>query len=176
MKEKLFSARFFFLTGLILAAIFTRLVPHPPNFAPIAAIALFGGAYFNNKKIAFIVPFTALLLSDLIIGFYEGMWAIYLSFALVVGIGFLLKNRITAGNVAFAAVSSSILFFVLTNFAVWMSGFLYPMNFSGLIMCYTAAIPFFHNTLFGDLVYTGALFGLYELARVKYPKLVEANA
>ena len=175
MKEKLFSARFFFLTGLILAAVFTRLIPHPPNFAPIAAIALFGGAYFNNKKIAFIVPFAALFLSDLVIGFYEGMWAIYLSFAVVVGIGFLLKNRITTGKVAIAAVSSSILFFVVTNFAVWISGFLYPMNFTGLITCYTAAIPFFHNTLIGDLVYTGALFGLYALARVKYPKLIEVN-
>lgn len=176
MKEKLFSTRFFFLTGLILAAVFTRLIPHPPNFAPIAAIALFGGAYFTNKKIAFMVPFIALLLSDLVIGFYEGMWAIYFSFAMVVGIGFLLKNRISTGKVAVAAISSSLLFFIVTNFAVWMSGFLYPMNFSGLIMCYTAAIPFFHNTLIGDLVYTGALFGLYELARAKYPKLVEANA
>ncbi len=176
MKEKLFSTKFFFLTGLILAAVFSRLIPHPPNFAPIAAIALFGGAYFDNKKLAFIVPFIALLISDLVIGFYEGMWAIYLSFALVVGIGFMLRNRVNTGRVAIAAVSSSVLFFVVTNFAVWVSGFLYPMNFSGLVTCYTAAIPFFHNTLIGDLVYSGALFGLYALAKVKYPSLVETKA
>ncbi|HPI37752.1 MAG TPA: hypothetical protein PK397_07395 [Ignavibacteriaceae bacterium] len=176
MKEKLFSTKFFFLTGLILAAVFSRLIPHPPNFAPIAAIALFGGAYFDNKKLAFIVPFIALLISDLVIGFYDGMWAIYLSFALVVGIGFMLRNRVNTGRVAIAAVSSSVLFFVVTNFAVWVSGFLYPMNFSGLVTCYTAAIPFFHNTLIGDLVYSGALFGLYALAKVKYPSLVETKA
>ena len=171
MTDKLTSTRFLVLCGLVLFAAFARFIPHPPNFAPIAAMALFGGAYFNNKKLAFIIPFAALLFSDLVIGLYEGIWVVYLSFALVVLIGLTLKDRIKLGNVALASVTASAAFFVVTNFGVWASGILYPQTFSGFIACYTAAIPFFHNTLLGDLFYTGVLFGVFELAKAKLPAL-----
>jgi len=171
MTDKLISTRFLVLSALVLLAAFARFIPHPPNFAPIAAMALFGGAYFNNKKLAFIVPFAALFFSDLVIGLYNGIWVVYLSFALVVAIGLTLKGRIKLGNVALASVTASAAFFVVTNFGVWASGILYPQTYTGFVACYTAAIPFFQNTLLGDLFYTGLLFGVFELAKAKLPVL-----
>ncbi|HPO55449.1 MAG: hypothetical protein RBR95_00800 [Ignavibacteriaceae bacterium] len=175
MTDKFSSTKFLVMCGLVLFAAFARFIPHPPNFAPIAAMALFGGAYFSNKKLAFIVPFAALFLSDLVIGLYEGIWVVYISFALVVLIGMTLKNRIKIGNVAVASITASAAFFVITNFGVWAMGILYPKTAEGLIACYTAAIPFFHNTLLGDLFYTGVLFGVYEVVKVKFPVLAEAK-
>ena len=164
--------KFLFIAGLVLFATISRFIPHPPNFAPIAAIALFSGTYFENKKIAFLLPFSALFLSDLFLGFYTGFWVVYFAFALIILFGFLLKKNIKFGTVLGAALLSSISFFVITNFGVWMSGMLYPMNLGGLIACYVAAIPFFQNSLIGDLVYTGVLFGAYEIVKAKLPVLV----
>jgi hypothetical protein len=172
MQEKIFSKRFIFLSGLIFTAALIRLIPHPPNFAPITAMALFGGAYFSNKKFAFIIPLAAMFVTDLILGFHNTMWAVYLSFIVIVLIGMSIKNK-KITNIALASVGSSILFFVLTNFAFWTTGLLYYKNLTGLAQCYVAAIPFFHNTVIGDLIYTAVLFGTFELAKAKLPKLVE---
>jgi len=154
---------------LILFAAFSRLLPHPMNFAPVAAIALFAGSYLN-KKYAFIIPVAALLISDAILGFYNGIEWVYGSFLLIGLIGIWQKSRIeNAGAarktifVASTALVSSILFFVITNFGMWTSGFLYERTFSGLVLCYTMAIPFFRNTLAGDMVYVAVMFGVYEL-------------
>ena len=161
---------------MVLAAAMLRLVPHYPNFTPIAAMALFGGAYFSNKKSAFIVPFAAMFLSDLIIGFHSTMWAVYLSFMLIVFIGFSLKEKKKISNIFVASISSSVLFFVITNFAVWATGTMYPMNFTGLVESYIAAVPFFHYTLLGDLFYVGIFFGAFEIAKTKLPVLAEVKA
>ena len=154
---------------LILFAAFSRLLPHPMNFAPITAIALFSGVYLN-KKYAFIIPIAALLISDAIIGFYNGIEWIYGSFLLIGLIGLWLKSRVKdagAGKktayIASTSIVSSMLFFIITNFGLWTSGFLYERTFSGLVQCYTMAIPFFRNTLAGDLVYVAVMFGVYEL-------------
>lgn len=154
---------------LILFAAFSRLLPHPMNFTPVVAIALFSGVYFN-KKYALLIPIAAMLISDSIIGFYSGIQYVYGSFVLVGLIGYWSKNRIqnsSAGKkvVTLGAVSliSSVLFFIITNFGVWMSGIYYDKTFAGLIQCYTMAIPFFRNSVAGDLVYTAAIFAVYEL-------------
>jgi hypothetical protein len=170
------NARFLTITCMIIAGAFLRLVPHYPNFTPIAAMALFGGTYFTNKKIAVIVPFTAMLLSDLVLGYHSTFLAVYISFALIVAIGFSLRNRRKASNILFASISSSILFFAITNFAFWSTGVMYPMSFAGLTECYVAAIPFFHYTLLGDLFYTGVFFGAFEFAKYKLPVLEQVKA
>ena len=176
MEKKLINPKFLVITGMILAGALLRLLPHYPNFTPIAAMALFGGAYFTNKKLSFIVPFAAMILSDLILGFHSTMWAVYLSFALIVVIGFSLRESRKVSNIFLASVSSSVLFFVITNFAVWLSGGIYPMTVTGLGECFTAAIPFFSYTGIGDLFYAGVFFGVFELARTKFPVLAQANA
>jgi len=156
---------------MILAAAASRLVPHPPNMTSITAIALFGGAYFSDRRLAFLVPLSALFLSDLILGFYRHMEVVYVSFALIVAIGLWLQKHRTVLPIAAAALGSSLLFFVLTNFGVWVFDALYPKTVEGLIACYVAAIPFFQNTLLGDLLYTAVLFGGFALLERQIPKL-----
>ncbi|HVO75196.1 MAG TPA: DUF6580 family putative transport protein [Ignavibacteriaceae bacterium] len=173
MNKNLFNKRFWTLSCIVLAAAFARLIPHPPNFAPIAAIALFGGAYFDNKKLSFIVPFITMIISDLFLPLHSTVWAVYLSFALIVLIGFSLRERKKVKNIILASIASSILFFVVTNFAVWISYDMYPMNIAGLAECYIAAIPFFSYTLLGDLFFVGIMFGLFEILKAKVPELAK---
>src|SRR3984893_8280236 len=151
--------RLVLLISIILLAALSRLIPHPPNMASVTAVALFGGAYFSDRRLAFLVPLAALFLSDLVLGFYHHMEVVYASFALIVCIGLWLQQNRSALRIAGAALASSVLFFLLTNFGVWAFGSLYPRTLDGLIACYTAAIPFFGNTLQGDLLYTVVLFG-----------------
>lgn len=171
MKEELFNSKFFAILGLILIVSITRLIPHPANFTPIAAIALFGGTYFHNKKIAFLVPLIIMFLTDLFIGFHNTIIAVYLSFVLIVALGFWLQKNKNLKNIILTTLISSIAFFVITNFSVWLTGSMYPKNLSGIIECYVAAIPFFRNSVLGDLFYVGVLFGAYELAALKFPAL-----
>jgi hypothetical protein len=175
MNSNTLTPRFLVLAGMVFIAAFSRLIPHPPNFTAVAAIALFGGAYFSRRYIAFILPLIALFITDLIIGFHNTMWAVYLSFVLVVIIGMGLKNKKKIGNIFLASVSASVLFFIVSNFAVWLAGGLYPKTAEGLLLCYTAAIPFFHYNLLGDLLFVGVLFGTFELAKAKFPKLAQAK-
>jgi hypothetical protein len=170
------TPKFWVLTLMIFAAAFVRLIPHPPNFAPIAAMALFGGAYFSKKWAAFIVPITAMFITDLFLGFHETMWAVYLSFVLIVVIGMLMLKEKKVSNVFFASVISSVSFFVITNFGIWLSTLYYEKTGAGLAMCYTAAIPFFHQTLLGDLFFVAILFGLFEIVKAKIPSLAKVKA
>ena len=165
--------RLLVLVGMILAAAASRLIPHPPNVASITAVALFGGAYLSDKRLAFLVPVAALFLSDLVLGLYSHMEVIYGSFILVVCVGLMLRRKRTPLRVAGAALSSSIIFFVITNFGVWAFGSLYPKTMAGLATCYVAAIPFFQNTLVGDALYTAVLFGGFALAERWIPALRE---
>jgi hypothetical protein len=152
---------------LILIGISSRFFPHPPNFAPIAAIALFGGVYFS-RKIALILPIGAMVISDIFIGFYEPklMVSVYGSFLLCVAIGFWLKKHKKWHTVLGSAILGAVLFFLITNFAVWAFAFWYPKTLSGLIQCYFMALPFFKNTLLGDLFYVTIFFGVYETVEV----------
>lgn len=175
MNKQFLTPRFWMITAMVLAAAALRLMPHYPNFTPIAGMALFGGAYFSNKKLSFAIPIAAMLLSDLILGFHSTMWAVYLSFALIVMIGFSLRRSKKITYIALASVSSSVLFFIVTNFAVWLSGSIYPITFAGLSECFIAAIPFFSSTMLGDLFYVGVFFGVFELAQLKFPVIAKAN-
>ena len=147
------------LGSMILAAAASRLIPHPPNMTSVAAIALFGGATIADKRAAFLVPLAALLLSDVVLGFYRHMEVVYLAFALIVGIGIWLQKHRSLLPTVGATLASSLLFFLITNFGVWAFESMYPKTLGGLIACYAAAIPFFRNTLQGDALYSLVLFG-----------------
>ena len=168
-------SRLLALLGAIVVAATLRLVPHPPNFTPIGAMALFSGAYLGKRALAFAAPLGALLLSDLVLGFYHGMATVYFSVALVVMIGMLALNRVSALRVGAAAVASSVLFFVITNLGMWLFSGFYPRTVAGLEACYVAAIPFFQNTVAGDLFYASLLFGGFKIAELLVPRLRAAQ-
>ncbi len=159
------------LTLTVLAAL-VRLVPHPPNFAPVGGVALFGGARLRGWQ-AYSIPILAMLLTDPIRsrleGGYPAFWVatpiIYGCFLINVFLGrVFLRRTSNPGRIASVAVAGSIQFFVFTNLFEWWGGITaYPHTFAGLVECYTAAIPFFGRTLLGDLFYSGVLFGTYAL-------------
>ncbi len=148
--------------GLILIGIISRLLPHPANFAPISALALFSGAYLSRKN-AIIIPLAAMFISDIFLGFHVTMPYVYASFALIALFGYLLKKKTSFINITALSLSGSFLFFLITNFGVWLSAGMYPHTIPGLTQCFTLAIPFYRNTILGDLVYSGAFFGTYAL-------------
>lgn len=150
---------------IILFGIASRLLPHLPNFAPITAIALFGGVYLP-KKYAFILPLVALFVSDLFLGFYgTTMYYVYGSFILSGLIGLWLRNHKNTATVLGGTLLASILFYLITNFGVWANtASWYTRDFQGLLNSYIAGIPFFRNTLFGDLFFTITFFLSYEIA------------
>jgi len=152
---------------LVLMAVILRFLPHLPNFTPVAAIALFGGVYFS-RKIALILPITAMFISDIFIGFYEPliMLSVYGSFVLCVLLGFWLKKHKNWFTVLGSAFTCSLMFFVITNFAVWAFSPWYAKTLSGLVQCYLMATPFFRNTLLGDLFYASVFFGAYEMVEL----------
>ena len=164
-------ARLLAIFSAILVAAALRLVPHPPNFTPIGAIALFGGAYLGRQALGFAVPLGALLLSDAVIGFHSGMPFVYASVALIVVIGWAIRTRRTVVGIAAAALASSVLFFAVTNFGVWLTSGMYPPTLAGLAACYVAAIPFFQNTLAGDLFFSAFLFGGFAVLERQVPLL-----
>ena len=149
---------------LILIGVATRLLPHPPNFAPIMALGLFAGAYMN-KKTAYLVPIAAMLVADYFIGFYDFriMLSVYVCIALGSVVGVWLKKNKTVTKIALSSLVVSVIFFVVTNFSLWYFGDFYAHTADGLILCYTMAIPYFHNSVMGNVVYVLFFFGSYEL-------------
>lgn len=169
------NARNIFIFGLIaIAAILRILDILPYNFTPVAAIALFGGAMFSNRALGFIAPLAIMFISDLIIGLHPLMYAVYGSLLLIVLIGQLIKSNPTMLRALTGALAGSVLFFLITNAAVWFGSVHYAQDFSGLISSYIAGIPFFRGTLLGDLLFTAVFFGSYKFAEVKFPQLVKA--
>jgi hypothetical protein len=159
--------------GIIALAAALRIAPHPWNFTPVGAMALFSGAVIKNRRLAFLVPLLALFLGDIFIGFHKLMPIVYASFLLSVAIGFWLRDRRTAGRITSATLLGAIQFFLVTNFAVWAFGLAYPRTGAGLVACYVAGIPFFWNTLAGDAVYAVLFFGTFALAERLFPALRE---
>ena len=164
------------LLSAIIVAAGLRLVPHPPNFSPIDAMALFSGAYLGRRALAFLAPLGALLLSDLVLGFYHGQATVYFSVALIVMIGMVALTRRPPLRVGAAAIASAVLFFAITNFGMWLFSGIYPRSLAGLETCYAAAIPFFQKTVAGDLFYAALLFGGFRLAEHFAPQLREGRA
>lgn len=154
------------LAGIVLAAALMRLVPHPWNMTPVAAMALFGGAAFADRRLAFLLPLAAMALSDLALAlvygtgwFHATLPFVYGAIALTVLLGRLLADRRGVARVATATLGASLLFFLLTNFGTWATQDLYPATPAGLLACYVAALPFFANTLVGNAFYATLLFG-----------------
>ncbi len=165
------------ILAISLIALLARLLPHTANFSPMASIILFAGVYATNKKYL-LIPFIALFISDMFIGFYkwEIMLSVYLSLALIYLISALVKKNKNILNLASASLSSALLFFLVTNFAVWYFGDWYSKDVVGLISNYTMAIPFFKSTLMGNLFYSGLLFATYELSQVWRSKAIDQKS
>jgi hypothetical protein len=184
MTKNQLNLRFGMITLMILLAAISRLLPHPPNFAPIGSMALFGAAYFSKRYWAFIVPIISMWISDLVLNnvvygqyfdsfvwFYAGSLFTYSAFALIVLLGMLTLKKVRIPNLVASSLGASVIFFIVSNFGVWFSGIMYPKDLGGLMVCYIAGIPFFHNTILGDLVYTAILFGVFEFVARRVPQL-----
>jgi len=161
------------LTGI---AAIARLLPHEYNFTPIGAIALFAGTYITNKRLAFLLPLTILLVSDVLLelingnGFYRDMGFVYGSFALVVALGFLLREKVQLHTIIGASLISSFVFFLFSNFGTWLMYDIYPKTSAGLLSCYIAGIPFLKNgTIIGDLIYNLSFFSAFALVKWRFP-------
>ena len=146
--------------GLIVMGVVSRLVPHPPNVTPLMAIALFGGTHLA-KRWAVLLPLLIVVISDAVIGWHDTVLWSWGAFFLTGTLAWWVRSRPTPARILSGALIGSGLFFVITNFGVWAVGHLYPRTVAGLWQCYLAALPFFRNSLIGDLVYTAALFGGY---------------
>lgn len=151
--------------GVVVLSVFARVLPHPWNFTPMMAAALFAGYAAAGATTGAIVTLSALALSDALLGFYTGFWYVYAASLIPVALGSLARNHGGIRAVAAAAAASSVSFFAITNFMVWATGRMYPHTLSGLAACYTAAIPFYRNEVIGDAFYTLAIFGAYALLR-----------
>lgn len=163
---------------LIVFAVLSRLVPHPYNFTPVGALGLFAGSYLPLRRF-WLVPVIALLVSDVFLGFYHpiAMISVYMSFVLcgVIGRSVLMQKR-SIIRLAVTSLSASCLFFIVSNFGDWLSQINhYPMTFNGLLQCYAMAIPFFGNTIAGDLFYVAVLFGVYEAVNYRIHQLHNAK-
>jgi hypothetical protein len=165
-----------FLRGAIIVMVIAlaavlRVVPHPWNLTPIGAMALFSGSMFRNKWIAFLLPLASLFAGDLFVGFHKLMLIVYASFATSVAIGRWLGRNRTVVRISGAVLLGALQFFVITNFAVWAFGGFYPKTAAGLATCFAAGVPFFWNTLAGDVLYAAILFGGFALAARLIPAM-----
>ena len=174
MTQHIRSTRFLVLSLLVIAAALTRalplFIPHIWNFTAVGALAIFSGAQFNDKRIAFIMPLAAMAISDLFLGNGFSM-VVYGAFIAMVACGLLIRNRVTAVNIAFASIASAWAFFLITNFAFFYAESLYPHNLAGVIASYVAALPFLNNMIIGNLVYSTLMFGSFYFLSKRFPAL-----
>jgi hypothetical protein len=179
---------FIIVVTMIVIAASTRFLPHPPNVTAMGAMGLFGAAYFTKKQWAFIVPFVAFFLSDLILNnvvyaqYYEGFvwmapgayWT-YIGFAGIVLLGMGWLKKVKPLRLLGASISASLVFYLVSNFGVWASGTMYPLTGTGLMASYAAGLPFLPNTLVGDLLYSGILFGIYEFVVLRQGRKLRSS-
>lgn len=165
---------FWLVFGIVPLLILTRFLPHPDNFSPFAAAFLFSGAYLGKKWYAYILPLAALFFTDMYLGLYPSIGFTYLAYILTVIIGQKVSNKRSISMVGLGALMASITFFIVSNLGVWAIDGMYTRDFSGLVQCFTMALPFFKNTLLGNIIYSGVLFSLYELAKSNLPALQRA--
>jgi hypothetical protein len=162
--------------AMILLAAVLRIVPHPWNFAPIGAMALFSGAMVRDRRLALLFPLLTLFVGDLFIGFHKLMPLVYASTLVSVALGFLLRGRKTLGRITGVTLLGAIQFFLVTNFGVWLLLDTFPKTAAGLAACYIAGAPLFWNTLASDALYVILLFGGFALAEHVFPALQKALA
>jgi hypothetical protein len=184
MTTQKITIRFSVLAAMILLAAFSRIIPRIPNFSPLGAIGLFGAAHFQKKWLALVVPIAATWLSDLFINnviyaqyfpkftwFYSDFYWQYGSYLLIVFAALLIFEKINLKTMLAATITSTVIFFIVSNFAVWLGSNFYCQTFDGLITCYVAGIPFLKGTFLGDVVYCGVLFGGFALVQKQFPLL-----
>ena len=189
MNSNKISLKTITLVGLIILAAFSRIIPHMPNFSPLGAIGVFGVAHFSKKWLGILIPITATWLSDLFINnviyakyttsfvwFYDGFYWQYGSYILIAIAAIFIVKKVNVQNVFAGALASTAIFFLVSNFGVWISSTSYPQTFSGLMTCYAAGVPFIKGTILGDLFYAAVLFGGYAFAQYKVPALAVAKA
>lgn len=170
------SSRLIFLVVLIVGSIFSRLLPHPPNFTAIGAAAIFAGAFFSEgvyRRISFLIPLVAMLVSDWILGFHALTGVVYLALALNCLLGSRVGQSGSIVKYAGTGLVTGTLFFLITNFGVWALQDMYPHTLDGLLLCYAAALPFLGNSIAGDVLFTVALVSALRLAE-KYLPVVRA--
>ncbi len=161
------------LIGVVALLAMFRFVPHPPNVTPVAAMALFAGAYFSNRALALIIPLAAMALSDMVLGFHSTVWYVYAGVMLTVLIGSALQ-RFSILRVGVAAILASLLFFIITNFGAWLHHDMYPQNIVGLLQSYIAGLPFLRNSLIANLIFSYLVFygfNRFLSARLSYSSL-----
>jgi hypothetical protein len=184
-QKTIFTPGSFALIAMIVLAALSRLIPHPPNFSPVEAMALFGGAYFAKRWLGLAMPLVAMLISDISLGMVNG--GLYLehftslSFLLVYGcialsslMGFAMRGKVNTTRVVGYSIAGSILFFLVTNFGVWLTASSMPGSeacIAGIVPCYVSAVPFFQWSLLGTLFYSAVMFGGFALLRSKLPEL-----
>lgn len=162
------------IAAIVIASAVLRITPHPMNFTPIGAVALFSGAYFTRKRAAIAVPLLSLIAGDAFIGFHRLIPYLYASFLVSVALGFWLRRKKSATRIGAATLAGAIQFFLVSNFALWASGISrFSRDASGLLACYVAGVPLFWNTLAGDAFYVAVLFGGMALAEKRFPSLRE---
>lgn len=165
------------IVAIVFVAALSRLVPHPPNFTPIAAMALFGGAYLGASiGLSAAVVLGSMFVSDLLIGFDAQSPFVYATLVGIIFIGASLRGRVNFTSVLSRSLAGSALFFVVTNLGVWLVSGMYPLTVAGLATCFTLAVPFFGNTLMGDLFFNGMLFGLFFALERNFTVLSPARA
>lgn len=157
---------------LVILAISTRLLPHPANFAAVGAVALFSGTYLN-KKYALWLPLAVMVISDMIIGFHNLIFFTWGSFVLMGLIGLWVRKNKNVPNIIFGTITGSLAFFFITNFAVWAFTPFYAKTVQGLLQCFIMALPFFRNSIAGDIFYVGVLYGAYEGVKYLLPKVTQ---
>jgi len=171
MKKSQKNTTIIYLFSVIIIAAILRIIPHPPNIIPITALSLFSGAMIH-RKVGFLIPLSAMLLSDIFLGFHSVVPYVYGSFVLITFIGrSLLQEKKGLLRIFSASLSSSVLFFIITNFGVWVTSGMYIKDVNGLMNSYIMGLPFFKNTVFGDLFYSFSLFYGYELSLLLGKKL-----
>jgi len=152
------SKKEIFPISLILILAISRLIPHPPNFTPIIAVAIMSSCFFKNINLSIIILVISMLLSDLFIGFYYNIFFVYFSLILITIIFFKINKKINYKTLLIFSFFGSLIFYIISNFGVWMLGNLYEKNVSGLINCYVLAIPFFKNTFLSTALFSYAAY------------------
>ena len=151
-----------FPIGLILILALSRLMPHPDNFTPIIALAIMSSYFFRNVNFSYTVMLFSMLLADFFIGFYSYMLFVYVSLFLIVLIFFKISKKMNYKNLFIFSFFGSVIFFLISNFGVWLVGNLYERNINGLIECYFMAIPFFRNTIISTLIFSYSSLIIYK--------------
>ena len=148
----------FLILGVIVLGVLTRLIPHPPNFTPILSFALLSSVYSKNN-LGILIPISIMVISDFYLGTHGAMVWVYSALFIIYLIGYFFIKNISFKNILVGSVIGSLMFFIVTNFGVWLIG--YPKSLAGLMQCYIAAIPFYKNTLLSSIFYSTIIHSCY---------------